>query len=55
MADIGDIHPLYPILPLRPNDKSGPRKHPRQPAERDKQTPAPKPGEEGDPHIDEYA
>ena len=58
MAKVGDVGPLRPVWPLKPQDKLDPRKDPT----RRKRAPSPEEGDadskepDGDEgHIDDYA
>jgi len=57
MADVGDIHPLQPIWPKRPNDKVGPGKAVPDSTQQDKRRERDEKdkSDDGDEHVDEYA
>lgn len=57
MADVGDIPPLQPIWPKRPNDKVGPGKPVPDSTEQDNRHKRDKKdnSDDGDEHVDEYA
>jgi hypothetical protein len=54
MADVGDIPPLHPVWPVKPEDRDAARK--RKPPAEPKERPVPKEHPDDEPgHIDEYA
>ena len=56
MPDVGDINPLLPIWPIRPEDKDTARRRKRPPEKKDKPRPESTDKDDDKPgHVDEYA